>query len=59
MSEGSEGEVWQDGHQVIQQAAVGSHQARGHHRDRSGGRELAVAGVRGERRVAGVRVTLA
>lgn len=60
VSEGSEGEVWQDGHQVAQQAAVGRHQARGHHRDGAGGRrQLAVTGVRGEGRVAGVRVTLA
>lgn len=59
VSEGSEGEVWQDGHQVTQQAAVGRHQARGHHGDRAGGRELAVTGARGEGRVAGVRVTLA
>lgn len=59
VSKSSEGEVWQDGHQVSQQAAVGRHQAWGQHRGRAGGRGIALTGAWGEGRVAGVCVTLA
>lgn len=31
VSEGSKGEIWQDGQQVIQQATVGRHELRSYH----------------------------
>lgn len=59
VSEGSQGEIWQDGDQVIQQAAVGCHEVGSHHHNRVRRWELIVTGVWGGGRAAGVCVTLA
>lgn len=59
MSNGSEGEVWQDGQQVSQQATVGCHEVGSYHDDGFRGGGLALPGVLGGHRVAGVCVTLA
>lgn len=59
MAECGEGEIWQDGQQVGQQTAVGRHEVGCYHDNRFRCRGLALSGVLGGNRVAGVRVTLA
>lgn len=59
VSDGSEGEIWQDGQQVRQQGTVGCHEVGSYHDDSIHGRGLALSGVLGGNWVAGVCVTLA
>lgn len=59
VSDGGEGEIWQDGQQVSQQATVGRHEVGSYHDNGFHGRGLALSGVLGGNGVAGVCVTLA
>lgn len=59
MSDGSEGEVWQDGQQVGQQAAVGRQEVRRYLDNGFHSQGLALSGVLRGNRVAGVYVALA
>ena len=59
VSDGSEGELRQDGQQISQQGAVGRQEVGSYHDDGFRGQWLALSGILGGNRVAGVRVTLA
>lgn len=58
MSEGSEGEIWQDGQQIGQQATVGCQEVRSYHDDGFNSQGLSLLGILRGNRVACVSVTL-